>query len=43
MKNDFCFILKGLFVLKVLRFLSSFLGHVAKSTWSERYCGIQNL
>ena len=30
MKNAFYFTLKGLFVLKIFKFLSSFFGHVEK-------------
>ena len=34
-KNAFHFILKALFVLKILKFLSSFYGHVEKTAWLE--------
>ena len=36
MKNAFYFILKGFFVLKILKFLSWLFGHVGKKTWLER-------
>ena len=36
MKNVFYFILKALFVLKMLNFLSWLFGHVEKRTWLER-------
>ena len=35
-KNDFSFILKGIFVLKIFEFLSSYSGQVEKTAWSER-------
>ena len=36
MKNAFYFILKGFFVLEVIKFLSSIFGHVEKTAWLER-------
>ena len=36
MKNDFYFILKALFILKIFKFLSWLLGHLEKTTWLER-------
>ena len=36
MKNAFCFILKALFVLKILKFLSRHFGHVEETAWLER-------
>ena len=36
MKNDFYFILKALFVLKIFKFLSWLFGHVEKTAWLER-------
>ena len=36
MKNDFYFILKVLFVLKISKFLSWLFGHVGKKAWLER-------
>ena len=35
MKNTFYFILKGLFVLKIFKFLSWLFGHVEKTAWLE--------
>ena len=43
MKNAFYLILKALFVLKILKFLSWFLGHVEKTVWLERQGCIWNL
>ena len=37
MKNAFYFILKALFVLKILKFLSRLFGHVGKTARSEKY------
>ena len=37
-KNAFHFILKALFVLKILKFLSSFYGHVEKTAPLEMIC-----
>ena len=36
MKNAFYFILKALFILKILNFLSWLFGHVEKTAWLER-------
>ena len=36
MKNDFYFILKALFVLKIFKFLSWLFGHIEKTAWLER-------
>ena len=36
MKNDFYFILKALFVLKIFKFLSWLFGHVGKRAWLDR-------
>ena len=36
MKNDFYFMLKALFVLKIFKFLSWLIGHVEKTAWLER-------
>ena len=36
MKNAFYFILKALFVLKIVKFLSRLLRHVEKTAWLER-------
>ena len=37
LKNAFCFILKALLVLKILRFLSWLFGYIKKKTvWLER-------
>ena len=35
-RNTFYFILKGLFVLKIFKFLSWLFGHVEKAAWLER-------
>ena len=35
MKNDFYFILKAFFVLKIFKFLSWLFGDVGKTTWLE--------
>ena len=35
MKNDFYFILKATFVLKIIKSLSWLFGHVEKTAWSE--------
>ena len=37
MKNAFYFTLKALFILKVLKFLSSLFSHAEKMTWLERF------
>ena len=36
MKNAFYFILKAIFVLEILTFLSWLFGHVEKTAWLER-------
>ena len=36
MKNAFYFILKGLFILKIFKFLSRLFGHVEKTASLER-------
>ena len=36
MKDDFCFILKSLFVLKIFKFLPRLFSHVEKIAWLER-------
>ena len=36
MKNDFCFILRVLSVLKIFRFLSWLFGHIQKTTFSRK-------
>ena len=42
MKNAFSFILKVLFVLKIINFLLWLFGHVEKTTWLERQGSFQN-
>ena len=42
MKNAFYFILKALFVLKILKLLSWVFGHVEKRAWVERWGEFQN-
>ena len=37
MKNAFYFILKALFVLQILKFLSQLFCHVGKTTWLEKF------
>ena len=36
MKNAFYFILKAVFVLKIIKFLSSLFGHIEKTAWLEK-------
>ena len=43
MKHVFYFILKALFILKILKFLSWLVVHVEKTAWLERYTSFQNL